>query len=137
MNNRWVIAILAIIVMISAAGVAAAKEAFCVQLKEEMLWEIVTAKVPLYQTKIDRDEIRKLERDEEEIRKGAKAKIKDVGCGAKKIELTLKPDGPGSGVEIYFYISREDRLKPGAREDFDRMMTYVFEDPPGANAKND
>ncbi len=136
MINRWMVAIMAVIVMMQAAGVASAKEEFCIKLKEEMLWEIVTAKVPLYQTKIDRQEIRKLERDEDEIRKGSKAKIKDIGCGARKIEVTLKPDGPGSGVEIYFYISREDRLRPGAREDFDRMMTYVFEDPPGAKSKN-
>lgn len=136
MSNRCWIATIAAIAMMATAGVASAKEEFCVKLKEEMLWEMVTAKVPLYQTKIDRDQIRKLERDEEEIRKGAQAKIKDIGCGARKVEVTLKPDGPGDSVEIYFYISRADRLLPGAREDFDRMMTYVFVDPPGAEAKD-
>ena len=121
--------------MVLTAGVASAKEEFCVQAKADLKFEVFTAKVPLYQTKIWPDEIRKLERDEDEIRQGSKAMIKDVGCGAKRVEVTLKPDGPGDSVEIYFYISRADRLKPGAREDFDRMMTYVFEDAPGAKSE--
>ncbi len=126
MSHRW-IACLAV-AMISTAGAAPAKEEFCVKAKEDLKGKTFTAKVPLFQTKIWPDEIRELERDSEEIRQGAKTIVKDVGCGAKRIEVTLRPDGPGEEVEIYFYISREGRLEPGAREDFDRMLTFVFED---------
>ncbi len=138
MNNTWKPSLtIFMIAMMLAAGAASAKEEFCVKAKEDMQWEMVTAKVPLYQTKIDRHEIRKLERDGDEIRKGSQATIKDIGCGAKKVEVTLKPDGPGDSVEIYFFISRDERLKPGAREDFEHMMTYVFEEVPGAEGSGD
>ena len=51
--------------------------------------------------------------------------------------MTQKPDGPGDTIEIYFYISLEHRLKLGAREDLEHMMTYVFEEVPGARASGD
>ncbi len=101
-----------VIAMMAPAGVALAAEEFCVKAKEELKGEIVTAKVPLFQTKIWPDEIRKLERDSDEIRQGSKAVIKDVGCGGRRVEVTLKPDGPGDKVEIYFYTRAKRGSNP-------------------------
>ncbi len=132
MTHKWIPVL--VLVLFSAAGVGAAEEAFCIKAKADLGGRMFTAKVPLYEAKIWPDEIREMERDAEEIRQGAKTIVKNVECGSKRVVMTLKPDGPGSKVEIYFFISREGRLDPDARKAFDHMMTYVFEEAPGAGA---
>ncbi len=139
MSNSWMTsrkgayAMALVVAMISFAGVAlAGGEEFCMTAKADLKGSTFTARVPLYEIRIDPGGIREIERDEEEIRQGAKTIIMNVECGSKRVAMTLAPDGPGADVEIYFMISREGRLEPDARKDFDHMMSYVFEEAPGS-----
>ena len=69
----------------------------------------------------------KLERDKEEIRKGAKLKVVDIECEESKLELTLKPVVGGKKVEIVFFLSIFERRDEGAKALFEKMLGYVFE----------
>lgn len=123
--------------MLSMAGASLAEdEAFCLEAQAELKGQIFTAKEPLFETKIGLDGILSMERDGEEVRQGAKTILKKVECGSKRVAVTLRPDGPGSKVEIYFMISRDVRQDPEARKAFDRMMTFVLESAPGAVASD-
>ncbi len=127
-NKKW-IPVFVIAMFTLGLGIAqAAPDPFCIQAKLDFKGRFYIAKEALYDTQIAYDEIIKIERDEDEIRKGSELVVKNVSCKRKKVEMTLKPLGPGDGVEIFFWLSEEDRLKDDAREKLEKMMTYVFKD---------
>lgn len=114
--------------MVAGAGVVLAKDPFCAEMQEEVSGQLLVAKEPLYDTVVGPDGIYDLERDRDEIPRGAELTIVDLDCGKKAIELTLKPSPKGEKVEIKFLISESERESDQGHEIFERMMSYVFEE---------
>ena len=114
-------------VLIAAGTTARAAEPFCQQAIDELKPKTFVTKEPLYDTKVAADGILKLERDKEEIRKGAKVKVVDIECEDSKLELTLKPAVGGKKVEITFFLSIFERRDEGGKALFEKMLGYVLE----------
>ena len=113
--------------LLSVGTVALGAEPFCQNAIDELKPKTFLAKEALYDTKVAADGIVHLERDKEEIRKGARVKVVDIECEKSKLELTLKPVDGGNKVEIVFYFSMLERGKENAKEIFDKMLGYVLE----------
>jgi hypothetical protein len=102
----------------------------CLELEEEIVGKIFVAKVPLYDTEVGFEGISKLERDKEEIPKGAEFTVLEVDCERKEIEMTLRQNVVGrkaGKVEIHLFFHQKERTKPDAREVLDTIIGHVFE----------
>jgi hypothetical protein len=117
----------ALLALVSASAIAVSAEPFCQNAIDELKPKTFLAKEPLYDTKIAADGILRLERDKQEIRKGAKVRVVDIECEKNKLELTLKPVDGGSKVEIVFFLSVFERSSEKGKEIFEKMLSYVFE----------
>src|SRR5687767_10436198 len=104
MARPWMI-VLALAPLVSTSSAAQAVEPFCRDVLNELKPKTFIAKEPLYSTKVAADGIVDLERDKQEIRKGAKLKVVDIECEKSKLELTAKPLVGGEKVEIAFFLS--------------------------------
>jgi hypothetical protein len=123
--HRFVLTLL----IVASPGAAFAADPFCRDLQADLQSKEFVAKVPLYDTKIEHDEILRLERDREEIPEGATATVVNLECGGKKMEMTLKSVGRmGEKVEIIFFLTRNDRERQDAAELFQKMFGYVLEE---------
>ena len=108
----------------------AAADDVCWELEKEILGETFVAKVPLYDTEVGFEGIIKLERDKEEIPKGATFTVLDVDCERDEIELTLRQNVIGrkvDKVDIYLFFHKTERTKSDAREVLDTIISHVFE----------
>lgn len=129
---RWTRRFVLLILIACAVPTVAAKDRACTEIGRQMVGVIYIAKEPLYDTVIGYDGIIKLERDKEEIRAGATCRVKDVECGRKKVEVTLKQVAGGrefNKVEIVFRIGDPERNTPEGMEAFQKMLSYVLEKP--------
>ena len=120
--------------MYAVAPSVLAADPTCGQIKRRYEGKTYFAHVPLYDTVVGRDGIIELERDNEEIPAGSESRVKDIECGGKKVEVTLKQvvgQREINKVEIYFRIRQEDREAAEGMAEFERMWSYVLaEDPP-------
>ena len=103
----------------------------CPEITALLLGKTFVAKKPLYDTKISRDGIIKLERDKQEIPQGAELRVLNVDCGGKKVEVTLRQEAAVKldKVEIKFIFTAAERAMPNAEETFKTMMDYIFAKP--------
>ena len=86
----------------------------------------------MYDTKIDIDGITKLERDKDEIPKGAQFKVLKVECESGKLEIKLRQVAHKKidAGQVKFRLTKNQRLMPNAIEQFQTMMDYVWEVAP-------
>jgi hypothetical protein len=91
------------------------------------------AKEPLYDTKVDNEGIIKLERDKQEIPKGAQFKVLKVECEGGKLEIKLRmvAHKKVEAVEVKFLLTKNERLMPNAMEQFQQIADHVWEEVPG------
>ena len=120
--------IVAWIILLAFSGGAAHAGDACRDLEQEIVGKKFVAKEPLYDTKIDLDGIVKLERDAEEIPKGATFTVAEVKCGSGRIKMELFQTRPKDEVEIFFLYSKVDRTHEDAMGNIKKMMAYVFEE---------
>lgn len=135
----FVLASLAIAVVLIAFPSLAAADDECPKLTTQLQGRTFIAKKPLYDTKIAVEGIVKLERDKEEIPEGASFTVLKVDCKSKKVELTLRQNlsYKKDKVEVYFLFSAAQRAMPDADANFEKMMSYVFEYPEDAGNSQD
>jgi hypothetical protein len=116
---------------------ALASDDRCLEFKSMLLGQRFIAKVPLYDTKIQNEGIIDLERDKEEIPKGAELTVLKVECETKKIEVKVRQVAPKKleAVDLRFFLSEAERYMPNAVEEFKKMMGYVFEIPQSGEAE--
>lgn len=110
---------------VSAFG---ASEDSCRTVRHEYEDKIFVAREPLYDTEIDPRGIRELERDDEEIRRGDRFRVKKVRCGARASEFILDPiDGlSNEKVNIVFLYPKSFLQEEGYLDRFWRMASQVF-----------
>lgn len=109
----------------------------CRELQKEFEGGTFIAIEPLYDTVIGYAGIIKLERDKEEIHPGSICRVKEIECGSKNVEATLKQVAGTkefNKVQIKFRIHRTEREAPEGMEDFRKMWAYVLEDVPQSGA---
>lgn len=109
---------------------ALAADRSCHELKLKFEGTVFVAKEPLYDTVIGDGGILDLERDEDEIQPGSACRVKDIECGKKKVEVTLKQvDGSRefNEVEITFRIDKYEREGPEGMGRFQKMWDLVLE----------
>jgi hypothetical protein len=105
-----------------------ASGSFCRDVREEFEDKIFVAREPLYDTEIDPHGIRELERDDEEIRRGDRFRVKRVWCGPRESKFILEPiDGLGDDkVDIVFLYPRSFSQGEGYLDRFWEMASRVF-----------
>lgn len=101
----------------------------CLELGSILLGEEFTAKVPLYDTKVEVDGISKLERDKEEVPQGSKLVVLKVECEGKTLEVKIREISTKKteAAKIYFRFSQRADDLPDPVGDLRKMMGHVFE----------
>ena len=132
MKRKAIFFVTALFAAILWAPVGQAADAVCLEIREMIVGNTYIAKVPMYDTKIDIDGITKLERDKDEIPKGATFKVLKVECESGKLEIKLRQVAHKKidAVQVKFRLTKNQRLMPNAIEQFQTMMDYVWEDVP-------
>jgi len=131
--NRFSTAVLFVfIIAISLSSARAQSIEFCWDVVDHYTNREYTAKVPLYDTKIQETGIKKLERDNEEIPRGAELVVMKVRCGKSATKFKLRALEHGGGktkVEIHFKFRPGETSLESDLETFEKMVGYVFELP--------
>ena len=132
MKYRALFPLTALFVTVLWAPAGHAADAVCLEIREMIVGNTYVATVPLYDTKIDIDGITKLERDKQEIPKGAHFKVLKVECEGGKLEVKLRQVAKKKleAVEVKFRLTKNMRMMPNAMEQFQTMMDYVWEEVP-------
>jgi len=132
MKHRTIFLLTALFVVVLWAPAGHAADAVCLEIREMIVGNTYVAKEPLYDTKVDSEGIIKLERDKEEIPKGAHFKVLKVECGGGKLEIKLRmvAHKKVDAVEVKFLLTKNERLMPNAIEQFQQMADHVWEEVP-------
>lgn len=114
------------------APASQAADAVCLEIREKIVGNTYVAIEPLYDTKISIDGIVKLERDKDEIPRGAQFRVLKVDCDGGKLEIKLRQVAQKKldAVQVKFWLTKNMRMMPNAMEQFQTMMDYVWEDVP-------
>jgi hypothetical protein len=133
MKARVIVFLSSLFVVALWTPVGDAGDAVCLEIREMIVGKTYVAKEPLYDTKIDNQGIIDLERDKQEIPKGAEFKVLKVECEGGKLEIKLRQVGEKKleAVGVVFKLSKSERQMPDAMEQFQTMMDYVWEEVPG------
>ena len=109
-----------------------AADAVCMEIRELIVGKTYVAKEPLYDTKVDSEGIIKLERDKEEIPRGAQFKVLNVECEKGKLEIKLRQVAQKKldAVEVKFLLTKNERMMPNAMEQFQQIADHVWEEVP-------
>ena len=110
---------------------AVASDEVCLKFKYMLLGEKFTAKVPLYDTKVEINGITKLERDKEEVPRGAMLQVLKVECEGDTLEVKIRlvSEWKIEATTLYFRFPGKARQLEDPVGDLRKMMGYVFEIP--------
>ena len=133
MKNGTVFFVTALIAAVLWAPAGHTADAVCLQIREMIVGQTFVAKEPLYDTKVDSEGIIKLERDKQEIPRGAQFKVLKVECEGGKLEIKLRQVAQKKleAVEVKFLLTKNERLMPNAIEQFQQIADHVWEEVPG------
>jgi len=132
MKCRAIFVLTALFVVVLWVPSGHAADPVCLEIREMIVGNTYVAKEPLYDTKVDNEGIVKLERDKQEIPKGAQFKVLKVECDGGKLEIKLRmvAHKKVEAVEVKFLLTKNERLMPNAIEQFQQIADHVWEDVP-------
>jgi hypothetical protein len=135
MKYRTIFFLTALCVAVLWAPDGHAADKVCLEIREMIVGKTYVAKEPLYDTKVDSEGIIKLERDKEEIPRGAEFKVLKVECEGGKLEIKLRQVAAKKldAVEVKFLLTKNERLMPNAMEQFQQIADHVWEEVPEEN----
>jgi hypothetical protein len=132
MKARVILCLTTLLVAVLWAPAGHAADAVCLEIREMIVGQTYVAKEPLYDTKVDSEGIIKLERDKQEIPKGAQFKVLKVECEGGKLEIKLRQVAHKKveAVGVNFLLTKNERLMPNAIEQFQQIADHVWEEVP-------
>jgi hypothetical protein len=131
MRKLGLIAFALACVSLSSPPQAVASDEVCLKFKYLLLGGKFTAKVPLYDTKVEINGITKLERDKEEVPQGAMLQVLKVECEGDELEVKIRlvSEWKFEATSIYFRFPGKARQLEDPVGDLRKMMGHVFEIP--------
>ena len=128
---KRVLVVVSVVFGLSVAQAGTEGEDVCVQFEQDVVGKVFVAKAPLYDTKVDKNRIKKLERDREEIPKGREFSVLKVSCGGSNIEMVVRQNEAykAKKIEIYLLFKKRDRVLEGAEKTLKQITDHIYEEP--------